>query len=164
MDYNEAFALATKVKELLSPFCERIEIAGSIRRKKAKDIKDIEIVAIPKPYEVGLFESGIATVLNRWPAVKGTLPCKYTQRILPEGVKLDVFFAERINWGYIFAIRTGPADYSHKVLAAGWVKKGYKGENGYLTGSDGTVYPVQEEKDLFNRIGITYKAPELRGL
>jgi DNA polymerase/3'-5' exonuclease PolX len=160
MKLEQALEIAEKVKALLAPHCERIEIAGSIRRKKP-DVKDIEIVAIPKPFDTGLFESGIATVVNKWQKVKGELPCKYTQRILPEGIKLDLFFAERGNWGLIYAIRTGSADYSHKVLANGWVKRGYKSEGGYLV-ANGKQITVLEEEDLFNRIGVPFKAPELR--
>jgi DNA polymerase/3'-5' exonuclease PolX len=160
MEYQKALKIAEKVKETLSPYCERIEIAGSIRRKKS-EVKDIEIVAIPKPYDTGLFESGIATIVNQWEKVKGELPCKYTQRILPEGIKLDLFFAKRDNWGLIFAIRTGSADFSHKVLATEWVKRGYKSEGGYLT-ADGKQVRVLEEKDLFTRIGVSYLEPELR--
>ena len=93
--------------------------------------------------------------------MKGELPCKYTQRILPEGIKLDLFFAERGNWGLIYAIRTGSADYSHKVLATEWVKRGYKSEDGYLT-ANGKQVEVYEEKDLFNRIGLAFIEPELR--
>lgn len=160
MEYQKALKIALNVVELLKPHCERIEIAGSIRRQKP-EVKDIEIVAIPKPYETGLFESGIAMYINRWEKVKGELPCKYTQRILPEGIKLDLFFAERGNWGLIYAIRTGSADYSHKVLATEWVKRGYKSENGFLT-SSGKQIMVLEEEDLFKRLGLVYKHPSER--
>lgn len=160
MEYQKALNIANNVVELLRPHCERIEIAGSIRRQKP-EVKDIEIVAIPKPYETGLFESGITTVVNQWEKVKGELPCKYTQRILPEGIKLDLFFAEKGNWGLIYAIRTGSADYSHKVLATEWVKRGYKSENGYLT-SNGKPVLILEEEDLFKRIGVPYKSPTER--
>lgn len=80
MKHTEAYQIATRIKAELQPHCERIEIAGSIRRNKP-EVKDIEIVAIPKPYEIGLFESGIASVVNNWQKVKGELPCKYTQRM-----------------------------------------------------------------------------------
>jgi len=163
MEYSKALEIAENVKTLLSPHCERVEIAGSIRRKKP-EVKDIEIVAIPKlPYSIGMFESGIATVVNRWEKVKGELPCKYTQRILPDGIKLDLFFADEKNWGLIYAIRTGSAEYSHKVLAVGWVKQGYKSVNGYLMLGD-TRIEVPEEKDLFEIIGINYINPELRSI
>ena len=160
--YSEAKKIADSIVELLRPHCDRIEIAGSIRRKKSI-VGDIEIVAIPKPYDTGLFESGIATVVNRWKKVKGDLPCKYTQRILPEGIKLDLFFAEPGNFGLIYAIRTGSAEYSHKVLATGWVKKGYKSEGGYLY-NDGRQREIPEEEDLFRLIGIPFVEPELRSI
>jgi DNA polymerase/3'-5' exonuclease PolX len=162
MKLEIAKQIADKVLLQLQPHCERIAIAGSIRRKK-EEVKDIEIVAIPKPFEVGLFSSGIASVVNQWEKVKGELPCKYTQRILPEGIKLDLFFAEPENWGLIFAIRTGSAEYSHKILASGWVKAGYTSREGYLWhGND--RYNCREEIDLFNRIQLKYVEPELRDL
>lgn len=160
MKLEAATQIANQVKKELAPFCDRIEIAGSIRRKKP-EVKDIEIVAIPKPYDVGLFETGIATIINRWEKVKGDLPCKYTQRIHPSGIKIDLFFADHLNWGIIFAVRTGSAEFSHKRLACGWVAKGYKSENGYLC-REGTRIPVPEEETLFNLIGLKYQEPETR--
>lgn len=166
MEYQKALKIAEKVKALLKPYCQRVEIAGSIRRKK-NEVKDIEIVAIPKSYNTGLFENGIATIVNQWPKVKGELPCKYTQRILPEGIKLDLFFAEQGNWGLIFAIRTGCAEYSHKILATNWVKKGYKSEGGFLFTNSrlltyGRQIAIREEEDLFKLIGVKYIEPEFR--
>jgi DNA polymerase (family 10) len=162
MEYQQALEIATRVLAQLQPHCDRIEIAGSIRRKKP-EVKDIEIVAIPKPYDTGLFSSGIATVVNQWPKVKGELPCKYTQRILPEGVKLDLFLVQKEVWGLQLAIRTGSAEYSHKVLASGWVSKGYHCEGAWLY-KNGRAIACPEEKDLFRIIGIDYVEPENRNL
>jgi len=155
----EAENEAQEAKKLLEPHCIRIQIAGSIRRKK-KLIKDIEIVAIPKPYNIGLFQSGIATVLDKWKVKKGHLPCKYTQRILPSGIKLDLFFADKINWGYILAIRTGSSTFSNN-LAKRWLKMGYKGQDGYLT-RNGIVVNTPEEKDIFDLCNIPFVEPHLR--
>lgn len=163
MKYREAHSIATEILDLLRPHCVRCEIAGSIRRRKA-DVKDIEIVAIPKPYETGLFESGIATVVNQWQKVKGELQygkCKYTQRTLPQGIKLDLFFAQEDNWGLIFAIRTGSAEYSHHVLARTWVRQGYNSVNGFLM-KNGKTVPIREEQDLFSLLRIRYVEPHNR--
>lgn len=160
--YSEARAIADSILAELSPHCDRIEIAGSIRRKCAM-IGDVEIVAIPKPYDVGLFETGIATVVERWEFVKGTLPCKYTQRIHPSGMKVDLFFAIPDNWGLILAMRTGSADYSHHVLARRWVAAGYKSVDGMLT-SGAVAIPIREELELFSRCGMAFAAPEERDL
>ncbi len=160
MEYKQALRIAERVKAEFEPHCDRIEIAGSIRRKKPV-VKDIEIVAIPKDYGVGLFESGVATVINQWKKIKGELPCKYTQRQHPDGIMLDIFFATPINWGYILAIRTGSAKYSHQVLAKSWVAMGYKGQGGNLT-RRGQVVNVEEEKTLFALINIDYVEPQFR--
>lgn len=176
MKLEYAKAIADELVKQLAPHCERIQIAGSIRREKP-EVKDIEIVAIPKPYEIGLFESGIATVVNRWEKVKGDLPCKYTQRIIRftsmdskwasmgfgGEIKLDLFFATPKNWGLILAIRTGSADYSHQVLAMGWVKKGYESVEGTLFHKTAKwERNITEEWQLFQLIGIPMPEPKDR--
>lgn len=180
MKLEHAKAIAEELVKQLAPHCERIQIAGSIRREKP-EVKDIEIVAIPKPYEIGLFESGIATVVNRWIKVKGSLPCKYTQReIAPlfhtpnaelpreellDTIKLDLFFATPKNWGLILAIRTGSAEYSHQVLAMGWVRKGYESIEGNLFHKASRwERSIPEEKDLFDLIGIDWVEPKERNI
>ena len=40
-----ASSIASEICELLEPFCEKVEVAGSIRRGKPI-VKDIEIVAV----------------------------------------------------------------------------------------------------------------------
>ena len=173
MKLAQAQKIAENLVQQLTPHCERISIAGSIRRKRP-EVKDIEIVCIPQPFETGLFQSGIASVVNQWPKVKGELPCKYTQRIIEVGkdvhfvnvcwtakIKLDLFMVKKENWGLQLAIRTGSADYSHKVLATGWKKKGYTSVGGMLT-KRGKEYPVYEETALFERIGVPYVEPEKR--
>lgn len=163
MTYSEILNIANRVKDELAPHCHRIEIAGSIRRKHP-ECRDIEIVCIPKPYQVGLFESGFATVVNQWPKVKGVLPSRYTQRLLPEGVKLDLFIANRHNWGMILAIRTGSAQFSHKALASKWSAMGYRSEAGVLYDRKGNTCEIHEEEDLFKLLGLPYIKPEEREL
>jgi DNA polymerase/3'-5' exonuclease PolX len=60
------------------------------------------------------------------------------------------------------AVRTGSAEYAHKVLACGWVKRGYKSRKGRLTKENGWVLAVPEEKTLFDWIGIPYAEPKDR--
>ena len=46
MELSKARDIADQVIERLRPHCERVQIAGSIRRGKER-VKDIEIVASP---------------------------------------------------------------------------------------------------------------------
>ena len=154
MKIDEAKKIADKYVEILKPYCLRIEIAGSIRREKP-EVGDIELIAIVK--DIKKFSKEV----NKLEKVKGNPTGKYTQRILPEGIKLDLFMANIRNWGLIFAIRTGSARYSHEILACGWAKRGYKSINGILT-KNGREIEVREEKDLFNLIGVAYVQPNQR--
>lgn len=74
MDYLEARALAEKVCHQLVPYCEKIKICGSIRRRK-KEIGDIDIVVLPKTKPVkDLFgmishnerDPGFINTINQW--------------------------------------------------------------------------------------------------
>jgi DNA polymerase/3'-5' exonuclease PolX len=166
MRLEQAERIAERVKAELTPHCERIEIAGSIRRRR-REAGDIEVVCIPKVVGGGLFGDLVerspefCRVVDRWEWIKGRSDGKYTQRRLPDGINLDLFTARAENWGLILAIRTGSADYSHNVLATGWVRRGYASKDGMLRRGDETVV-VREERDLFDLIGVPWVDPERR--
>lgn len=169
MKLHKAETIADKYVQILSPYCDRIEVAGSVRRKKP-EVGDIEIVCIPKEVllEGNAFFTGkinerhpeFVLAVNMLTKVKGEPTGKYTKRILPEGINLDLFMANKDNWGYILAIRIGPDGYS-KYLASTWVKQGFKGIDGNLT-KDGEIIPVHEERDLFRILDLEYVDPEYR--
>lgn len=158
----QAQEIAVGVMQQLEPHCEVISIAGSIRRDRPT-IGDIEIVCVPKPYvATPLFASGLATVVNQWPKVRGELPCRYTQRMLPEGIPLDLFMVHPDGYGLQRAIRTGSAEWSHQVLAKAWVRAGYHSEGGLLRDHCGLVVPCRSEPKLFDRIGLEWVHPRDR--
>jgi DNA polymerase/3'-5' exonuclease PolX len=112
MEHAHALVIAEQARAALAPSCHRIEIAGSIRRRRPQ-VKDIELVAIPKQVATGLFgdewvtDPDFCAVVNQWPAIKGQPTGKYTQRWLPEGITLDLFMADAENWGS--SLRCAPA-------------------------------------------------------
>lgn len=153
----DAVLIANKYLFLLAPFCERIAVAGSIRRQRP-EVHDIEIVCIPRPKDV----YGFVGLVRSWKKIKGEPTGRYTRRILPEGVQLDLFMANPDNWGLIFAIRTGSADFSRMILARGWVKKGYHSEGGVLYTLDGRSLYIREEQEIFDLIGMSFIQPSAR--
>jgi DNA polymerase/3'-5' exonuclease PolX len=160
MKLAQAQKIAEETVALLAPHCDRIAIAGSVRRLK-QEPGDIEIVAIPRPYGVGLLESGVATVLDRWECIKGNLPCKYTQRKLPCGEVLDFFTAVPENWGIIFCIRTGPWEFSKRMVGTWLPRHGITCSEGFLW-KDGRKLVVTMEEEVFDYAQIPYIRPEHR--
>lgn len=201
MTYEKAKVVGDAVVELLRPHCERIEIAGSIRRRKAR-VKDIEIVCIPKLVEglgQGNFleavepvrDPGFARVLDQWEKVRGDAQAgRYCQRVargrIVDGcearfdldrvpgdelfeIAVDVFTTTAERWGLTFAVRTGSADFSHRVLACGWVRAGYVGHEGDLYPArdgfriaDAKPLVLREEADVFRVCRAKWVPPEER--
>ena len=77
--------------------------------------------------------------------------------------QIDLFLALEDNWGLIYLIRTGSAEFSSKMLAR-WkkVSGGGYSENGYLHTADGKVVMTKEEIDVFKLCQLENVAPELR--
>lgn len=166
----KAESIAETIVRKLSSRCLRIEIAGSIRRKKP-EVGDIEIIAEPYPtrdlfnnetYEPHELDEIDWTLYGR--LVKGGH--KYKQIELPNGINLDLFIVTPpAQWGVQFLIRTGPAEYSHKFVTA-------RNQGGmlpsYLKVKDGAIWhgenriETPEEKDVFELIGIPFAEPENR--
>lgn len=131
MKHDVALKVAEALVEHLRTACERIEIAGSIRREKA-EVKDIELVCVPDltrvprraPLEFGkpippsykteldrligeMAEAGDVGVDLKGDRMK-KLWLKYA------GIHVDVFInLPPSEWGVQMVIRTGPADFSH---------------------------------------------------
>lgn len=186
--------IAVDICYILQPFCEKINIAGSVRRKK-KEPKDIEIICIPKKEILkDMFgrDEGVIVDLQFQKEVeqlgeiiKGKTDGKYMQIKLPQGINLDLFMPDDFDYYRQYAIRTGSADYAFKIIANGWKKKGWCGSNKGLRkisdcieikGSDGKskwncvkanaeLPPVwQSEEQFFEWLGIKYLPPNRRNI
>ena len=163
---TEAKFEANTIIEMIGPYCDRIAIAGSIRREK-DEVGDIEIVCIPAEIMGGLFadepmrDPRYCAAVDSMAAIKGKATGKYAQRVSPNGITVDIFMAEAKNWGNIMAIRTGSADFSAKRLAARWVQLGYHSSGGVLH-KDGVAHECREEMQLFELLGIEWIEPKDR--
>jgi len=150
MKHAEALALARGLIATLATDCERIQIAGSVRRGK-EECKDLEVVAIPR-YERqptmdlfgGLVESATVNVLEQrlpglfelgeWgldPVLRRNGP-RYKRMVhLATGMCCDLFIVTRAGWGGAMVIRTGPAEFSRAVVTSA-LRQGKHVADGYL--------------------------------
>lgn len=125
LSLQEATLLANKVVRMLAPYCQQIEVAGSLRRQKSM-VGDIELVCVPL-FQADLFGNDGASMLtpylellarddellkgDKWgPKYKKLHPPE-----LPE-LSIDLFVTTVEEWGYTFTIRTGSANFSHKLV------------------------------------------------
>lgn len=179
---------AAALVELLRPGCERIEVAGSVRRRNL-DCKDIEVVAVPR-FAPDLFGGAGDDLLNR-AVLDGTRPTaglgyrdsrtgetataydlegrKFYPLFLYHGLNrwpVDLFAVRPpAQWGAIFAIRTGPSDYSARLVTALHARQ-LKCAEGRLVSTAlataGDVIDTPEESDFIEACGMPYLPPEKR--
>ena len=194
MNLEQAQRLGEEIIEALTPACERIAIAGSVRRGNPYP-QGLEIVYVPgmKEQRVDLFtvalqaatEDPIADLVERrfWrydntmypsdPRHKRLLrivDLPITERIHwpdpgQEEIAIDLFRAETGNWGYIYALHTGPEDFNQL-----WTSKQWHGgccpadvtfQNGQVW-QGGRHVPVREEEDLWQILKIPCWPPSER--
>jgi len=163
MKLSEAQLIARKYQNKLKEFCLYRElldyycdIAGSVIREKP-EVKDIEIVCIPDLNRYLQFVHCVEELEK----IKGEATGKHTQRLLPEGINLDLFMVESRNFGLQKMIRTGPAEFSKRMM---WEvkEKGFYVKDGFLWKNSGEMAPVREEKDFFEITGIKWVDPKER--
>lgn len=169
-----AAQVAEDVVAELAPSCEQIEIAGSIRRR-VDWVKDIEIVAIPK-VRVDLFgepmdePSALDLEVERLIVAKRLEPREPRRmgrrykslRVVRSQLPLDLFIVQPpAQWGAIFAIRTGPAEYSQHLVTA-CQKRGLRCTQGHLETLAGRTVETPTEHGFIVACGLEPVPPERR--
>jgi DNA polymerase/3'-5' exonuclease PolX len=188
---SDARQAAESFCRLIEPVCERIEIAGSIRRQAAL-VGDLEIVCIPRliPDPRTLLGGELVSALDRhvdrlvrnehgngpravaFNTIKPANGSKY-KRLIRRGatgpiekMKLDLFAVlPPGSWGSLFAIRTGPWDFSRMLVTkrsqGGALPDNLQQRTGALWGPSGKI-DTPEETDFFAALGVPYWPPEDR--
>ena len=182
----EGDRVAAELIAVLRPACERIEVAGSIRRRRA-DVGDVELIAVPRIEGVpGLF-SPTGSVNRLWDLVNNLIGRPGEPRLLAthltdprmgeryaklrhpgSGLQVDLFTARAETYGLILLIRTGPADYSRWLVTEArrrgfHVKDGELHRGGLGCGSIACErVPVPEERDVYAEFRMAVVPPIAR--
>ncbi len=150
--------VANEIKDDLASleYVFRVEIAGSIRRRK-ETVGDIDIlVTTNKPNEVMEYFIGIDLVDDV--VVKG--PTKSTVRLKENGIDVDLRAFEDEIFGSALMYFTGSKETNVELRRIA-IAKGLKlSEYGIFKGDD--LVSGRTEEDLFKTLGMEYIEPELR--
>lgn len=127
----QAYSLARALVEELAPYCERIEVAGSIRRRAAQ-VGDIELLCIPKVEQrtLDLFSEVTASDDRLDGKLQEMISAGILEkrggygtenkflRHIESGIPIDIFSTSADHWGMAFLVRTGPAQWNVRVMSA----------------------------------------------
>lgn len=177
--YAVALNVAQALVTVLEPFCERIVIAGSLRRQKP-DVGDIELLMIGKTatrqvdllsteeYDISAAEIERLVgqgILSKRPNKNGIFTWGKENKLaihVKTGIPVDLFATDLARWWNALVVRTGPKD-SNLLITTTAQRKGYRFEaygSGFLT-RDG-YHTTTSERDVFEFIGLPYLEPKDR--
>lgn len=180
-----AMAVAEELVWRLQAVCERICVAGSLRRGKAM-VGDVEILYIPRfeQRQVDLFniervdQAGEvlqnllrAHVLCQRLSARGTPAWGHKNKLavhVASGIPVDLFAASEANWWNYLVCRTGSAESNMRIaraaIAKGWQWNPYGpgfSRGGPLAGAREIVARASE-REVFEFVGLPYLPPEKR--
>lgn len=177
--YGEAIQVAAELTRALEPFCERIVVAGSLRRKRPT-VGDVELLFIPRFREVQedmfatrqenlvdreLNSMMVTSGLSMRLSAAGTTSWGEKNKLgIYKKTPVDFFATTAAGWWVSLVIRTGGKD-TNLALTTGARKLG-RSLNAYGEGvtdlRTGKVTPATSERHVFELCGVPYREPEQR--
>lgn len=177
-----ALDVAREILRALDPACERLLVAGSLRRRKA-EVGDVEILYIPRTRRVttdlfgGCAEESEAEPILAALIAEGILerrtnvierPCGWGARNqfavhCASGVPVDFFAATTANWANYCVCRTGGARMNVEIANAarlrGWQWNPYSEGFSRPSGLGREVHRCTTEQEVFAFVGLDWKEP-----
>lgn len=170
--HEAAQQIAMRLCQQLEPAVSEIVIAGSLRRGK-REVKDIELVAclledVPARIAESRLDAAILRLIQAgelaWDtSVKRAGP-RYKRFVLPErsviesggdSPVIELFIAVRENYGNILTIRTGAAEFTHKLVTdvtlGGLMPENRIQHEGFLMEAEKVQLPRSEERPLWEK-------------
>jgi DNA polymerase (family 10) len=175
---SQALFAAREICQALDSACERLVVAGSLRRRKDQ-VGDIELLFIPKVAKVTTDLFGGTENRPMTDAVLQTLLDKriITKRPNKNGhfawgdlnklalhfatsIPVDFFTASAENWWNYLVCRTGSAENNERIARAAQAKRWKWNPYGAgFTDEHGNLVKVESEQDVFRFVGLPYLEP-----
>lgn len=180
--------IALELVALLRDSCERLEVAGSIRRRKPM-VADIELVAVPRiegqptgdlwgsKVNVDLLQMALdfftlngrlqprdVTIRRASGTVEHQVRLGDSYKALVyRDLPVDLFIVRPpADWGVILALRTGPGDWNTRIVTD--CHRYLRRVAGGRVYRAGEYVPCPEERDFFEAVGQPWIEPEYRAV
>lgn len=155
--------MADRIQLILQPFCERLAVAGSLRRG-CPTVGDLDLVLLPRPGQLTALQARI-----KQSAKVETDGPQNLIVTLQNGLQVDCFFARPDtadlfgevtpgNWGTLLLCRTGSK--AHNIwLAQQALKQGLHWQPYQGLQRAGQTIAGREEKEIYQALGERWLDP-----
>lgn len=190
MSLTTASVVAKVVTDALAPVCDRIAVAGSLRRG-GESCHDIDIVCAPRiephmdpgvikwdPSFLACVKAGGAPAAggpSRWAVTNKALD-QETRQIKCQGIKeprlsIEIFCSTLDRFGWIYLLRTGDEQFTTTLVTlcqrrgpGFFFQKGmmYRRPEPGAMSQEAVMVPTPEESDIFEALQIPFIEPKDR--
>lgn len=177
MNFKAAKGIAEEFVGQIGEFCERVEITGSIRRRKP-EVNDIDVVVIPRfkdttddtlfgdPVVANLLDKKLSTMcLDRQLVLEANGPKikRFLKNVDGETFPIDLYIATEQSWWTLCLIRTGSREHNIKLARRALdLHMQLKADGSGLLSPGGTLIPMNSEEEIFRSLELQYVESEER--
>lgn len=152
MELEFAKKTAAELMAELSPCTTKIEVVGSIRRRRPQ-VKDIDLLIIPK--DLPLLDCKLRELGCDFGGPK-------IRRLVYKGALVDIYIAGDDTWAMLLLVRTGSTAHN-KQLAIRAKRLGlHFAADGRGILQDNKPIAYRSEEEIFQALGLPFKPPEER--
>jgi DNA polymerase (family 10) len=162
LDRPEVEPLALNILLAVKPLCERVEFAGSLRRRKGR-INDFDLVVQPKANSWLEIIKVLRHEFNVVTEKQGDKLAIFYVPLAEHGhVQLDLYRATESTWGILLLVRTGSKEHNVYLCNVA-ISKGMRllYSQG-LVDKDGKVIAGKTEEEVFEALGLPFIIPQDR--
>lgn len=174
MNLATAQHYAEKIQEWISPYAERVAVAGSIRRRRPH-CNDVDLVVIPKITEhkdllgeiisrdnqVAFFLTNYLDATQDARVISGAGADPEQISVQLPKVQLDIFFATERTWATRMLMRTGSKEHNiYLIERAKTLGLVWRPTLGVMSGTK--FLHTEHEEDIFSALQLDYVPPERR--
>ncbi len=153
---HQIIPLSEELIEFMKPHVDKIETAGSLRRKK-ETIGDIDILATGNSDEI--MDSFVQYEDIEDVLVKGDTK---TSIRMKNGIQADVRVVDAESWGSALMYFTGSKEHNVKLRQVA-IDNGYKlNEYGLFQKETEDLVVSETEEEIYKKLGMDWTPPELR--
>lgn len=170
LPWVEAYALADVVTRKIEPLVVRMEVVGSLRRKRPY-VGDVEFIAEPRMVDADLFGAKVPNTepvksalreLGTW-VQGGDRAMRITDVLGRPGMKVELYLVHPpANYFAQLAIRTGPWELGREAMTR-LQEQGYGHRDGHvINGKTGEAIDTTSEEQWFGLAGLPCLPPQDR--
>ena len=151
MELERAQKVANEVVKRLSPYCQRIEVAGSIRRRKPQ-VNDIDLVLIPNDlWNLHHEIMGLGQVRMSGSKI---------MRVMANSTQVDIYVASEETWATLLLIRTGSAQNNIRLASLAKKRGWHLAASGDgLFDENGKRIAGDSEESIYQALDLRWQEP-----